>query len=62
MICTYAHLDEEKLKAIKEVEKKIGKTLLAFSCRDMDVAPLSDEQMEELKRLEDKIGFPLVAV
>ncbi len=62
MLCTYASLDTEKLEAVKSLEKKLGKTLVAFSCRDMGVSSLSDEELAQIKETEKKLGIALVAV
>jgi len=62
MVCTYASLSEEKLKEIRELEASLGKALLAFSCKDVQIAELGDEELKKVKELEEKLGVPLVAV
>jgi sugar phosphate isomerase/epimerase len=62
MICTYASLPQEKIKEIKELEEDLGKTLLAFSCKGVDIVPLNDEELKKIKALEEKLGISLVAV
>jgi hypothetical protein len=62
MMCSYASLDGGQLEALQSLEKKLGKVLLAFSCRDVNAEKLSDEELAELKKVEEKLGLALVAV
>jgi len=62
MVCTYASLSEEKLKEIRELEASLGKTLLAFSCKEVEIAELREGDLKKVKELEEKLGVPLVAV
>jgi len=62
MICSYAELDGEKLKALQALEKKLGKTVLAFSCSDVRADSLSDAELSELGNLEKRLGLALLAV
>ena len=62
MLCSYACLDETKLDELKELEKRLGKTLLAFDCRDAKMESLSEQEIADIRELERKLGFPLVAV
>jgi len=62
MLCTIAELDEERLGAIRSLEKKLGKTVLAFSCKDIGVTPLKDDEIAQIKELESRLGLALVAV
>jgi hypothetical protein len=62
MMCSFAALDGEKLDAVQGLEKKLGKVLLAFSCKDVNAETLSEEELAELKRVEEKLGLALVAV
>ncbi len=62
MLCTLAHLEKEKLVDIQSLEKNIGKTLIAFSCKDLDVAPLKEEELQQIKKVEQKLNISLVAV
>jgi hypothetical protein len=62
MLCSLASLDKEKVNAIQSLEKKIGKTLLAFSCREMKIEALKDEEIAQIREAEQRLGLSLVAV
>lgn len=62
MVCNLSRLDEAKIAAIRTMEKKIGKTLLAFSCHDISPADLSAEEINQIHEMEKKLGLVLVAV
>jgi len=62
MLCSLASLDTEKVEAIRAIEKKMGKTLLAFSCRDLKVDVLKDDEIAQIKEAESRLGLSLVAV
>ncbi len=62
MYCSIANLNREKVEALQNLEKKIGKTVVAFSCTKVKASKLKEEQLKELKAVEKKIGVTLVAV
>jgi hypothetical protein len=62
MLCTLSKLDKEKIGSIESVEKKIGKTLLAFSCKDASPEALTEGELTLIKETEKKLGVALVAV
>ncbi len=62
MICNLSRLDEPKIEAVRAVERKIGKTLLAFSCRDISPADLTVEELNQIREMENKLGLVLIAV
>jgi len=62
MLCSLASLDKEKVEAIQAIEKKMGKTLLAFSCRDLKADVLKEDEIAQIKEAEKKLGLSLVAV
>lgn len=62
MLCTFAHLEEEKLADLKSLEKKLGKIILAYSCRDVDAAPLKEDEISQIKQVEKRMNVSLVAV
>ncbi|MGM0689791.1 MAG: hypothetical protein ACQESO_09445 [Bacillota bacterium] len=62
MICSYATVDDEKLKALQKLEKDMGRTLLAFSCQEIKPAQLTPEQLERIQALEKDLGFVVVAL
>jgi len=61
-MCSLSNLDKEKINSIECAEKKIGKTLLAFNCRDIAAAHLTEEELAVVKETEKKLGVVLVAV
>lgn len=62
MMCSLATLDEAKLTKVKELEGRLGKTLLAFSCGEMDADALDEGALTQIKETEDTLGIALVAV
>ncbi len=62
MLCSYAPLDHRKLDTLQKAEADIGKTLVAFSCQDVQPAELSAEQLQRLQTLEKELGVVLVAL
>jgi len=62
MLCNLSRLDDAKLQEIKNVEQKVGKTLLAYSCYNVAPADLSSDEMSLLTEAEKKLGVVLVAV
>ena len=62
MLCAFSKLDREKIETIKSAEKKVGKTLLAFSCHDVAAATLTPEELAAVQETEKKLGVVLVAV
>jgi hypothetical protein len=63
MLCSIAtHMNESTLQTIKELEKDLGKTLLAFKCHDLRPSMLSAEQLRKLQEIENNLGISLVAV
>lgn len=62
MICSYASVEEKKLKALQKLEKELGKTLLAFSCHDAKPAQLTPEHLKHVQDLEKELGVVVVAL
>jgi hypothetical protein len=63
MLCTVANLDTPKLEAVQSLEKKLGRTLVAFSCKDIRVVnTLKEDEVAQIKQTEAKLGLALVAV
>ena len=62
MMCSLANLEQEKLNAVLALEKELGRTLLAFSCADLNPAPISEQELNKIKAAEQKLGVSLVAV
>ncbi len=62
MLCTLANLEKEKLEDIQSLEKSLGKTLIAFSCKDVNIVPLKEDELARIKQVEKKLNISLVAV
>jgi hypothetical protein len=62
MICRLANLNKESLDAVRTLEKKMGTTLLAYSCEEASFETLNDEKLAQLKEEEQKLGVSLVAL
>lgn len=63
MLCSIANnISDETLQAINNLEKDLGKTLLAFSCHDLNPSQLSSEEIKKVEEVEKKLGVSLVAV
>jgi hypothetical protein len=62
MIWGFSALNTEQVKAIKQLEDKLGITLLAFSGTNLKYADLSAEELDEMHKLEKELNLSLVAV
>ncbi len=63
MICSLASkVEETTLQTIKDLEKDLGKTLLAFSCHDCNASALSADELQKVQEVEKKLSISLVAV
>ena len=62
MLCKLANLDEASLSAINAFEAQTGRTLLAYTCKEIGIDEMSSEEMSQLNKLEDKLNVQLVAV
>ena len=63
MICSLSsNVNEKTLKIITDLEKDIGKTLLAFSCHDVKASALSADELKKIQQVENELGISLVAV
>jgi hypothetical protein len=62
MLCSLSSLETEKIDAIQNLEKELGKTVLAFSCHDIKPAQLSAADLEKIQDLEKKLSLSIVAV
>ncbi|WP_048205103.1 hypothetical protein [Methanococcoides methylutens] len=59
---SFSKIDAENLKAIADLESKLGITLIAFSDDGIEYADLNEDDTKEVKDLEKKLGLSLVAV
>ena len=63
MICSLTNnIDAAVLKTITDLEKDLGKTLLAFSCHALKPSALSADELQKVQDTEKKLGVSLVAV
>ncbi len=62
MFCTVAHLEKDKLADVQTLEKKLGKTLIAFSCKNVEIAKLKDDELTQIRQIEQKLHISLLAV
>ena len=63
MLCSIAtKITEEAIDVINDLEKDLGKTLLAFQCHDLSPSDLSEEELQKLRETEAALGISLVAV
>lgn len=63
MLCSLAtKLGPEDLQAITALEKELATPLLAFTCHDLQPAPVNPDQLARIQALENRLGLSLVAV
>jgi hypothetical protein len=63
MLCSLSNkLKEDSLKSIQNLEKEIGKTLLAFNCHDVKPSVLTENELAKIQKLEKNLSVALVAV
>jgi len=63
MLCSLSSkLDKGALTSIQNLEKELGKTLLAFTCHDLKPAALSGDALARIQKLEKDLAISLVAV
>ena len=63
MLCTIAtDITDNTLQTINNLEKDLGKILLAFKCHDLKPSMLSCEEISKVEEIEKKFGVSLVAV
>ena len=62
MLCSISNLEKETIEAIQNLEKKLGKTMLAFSCHDIKTAQINASEMQEIQEFEKNHSLSLIAV
>lgn len=62
MMWAFSTLNTEQISKIKELEEKLGITLIAFSNSDIKYADLSEEKVNMIKEAEKELKISLVAV
>ena len=62
-MCSIAtNVNDATLQAITDLEKELGKTLLAFKCHDLKASELNAEELSKVQEVENSLGVSLVAV
>ena len=62
MLCTLAQLENDQLADIQTLEKNLGKTLIAFSCKHVGIVSLKEDELSQIKQVQKKLNVSLVAV
>ncbi len=63
MLCSLStKLDQKTLDTVRDLEKELDKTLLAFSCYPANPADISQEQLARIQKVEKDLGISLVAI
>lgn len=63
MLCSIAtQINESTLQTIRNLEKELGATLLAFRCHNLKPTALSNDKLQKVQEIESKLGISLVAV
>lgn len=58
----YAKLNKDELSKVQELEKQIGKIVIAYdNDKSSPYAPLTEDQVQKIRRLEDELGVILLA-
>lgn len=58
----FANLEDDQLQAVKSLETRIGRPLVAMQPVEMRPAALDDGTLSAVKELESKLGVALVAI
>jgi hypothetical protein len=62
VLYSISNLRDNQLEEIKSLEKELGKSLLAFSCFNVEPSELEDVELSKIRDLETRLGLALVAV
>ncbi len=63
MMCSVStKIDDSALASITDLEKELGKTIVAYDCHSLSPSSLNDEQLKKLQDVESKLGCSLVAL
>jgi hypothetical protein len=62
MLFTMANLDQKQLEAVQSLEKKLGKTVIAFSGKDLNATQLKDDELAQIREAEKQLKVALVAI
>jgi len=62
MYCTISNnLKEKTVKKLKNLEKELGVTLIAFECKNPEFAELKGKDLEKIQEFEKKHNLSLLA-
>jgi hypothetical protein len=59
---SFSKIESGNLKAITDLESKLGITLIAFSDEEIEYVDLNEDAAKEVKDLEKKLGLSLLAL
>ncbi len=62
MLCSVAELEVAGIEAVRSLEAKTGKMILALRCHEIKPDTITDEELTLLQALEDQLGITLVAI
>ena len=62
MLCSIAELEFAGIEAVRTLEEKLGKMILALKCHEVKPETITDEELSQLQELEEKLGITLVAI
>lgn len=63
MLCSLAtEMTADTIKAITDLEKELGKTLLAFQCHNLKPSKLNASELQKIRDTENRLGISIVAV
>ena len=62
MLYTLASLDDKELDAVQNLEKKLGKRVLAMRPMEIELDTLSEEDVAAIQQLEVELGIVIMAV
>ena len=62
MLYSIASLGEKEIEAVQNLEKKLGKRVIAMKPMDIELDALSEEDIATIQELEVDLGLVIVAV
>lgn len=63
MLCSLAtKMTADTIKVITDLERDMGKTLLAFQCHNLKPSELNESELQKIMEIESRLGISIVAV
>lgn len=62
MLCSIAELEFGGIEAVRSLEQKLGKMILALKCHEIKPDTITEEELAQLQELEERLGITLVAI